>query len=325
MNTEAKHQLTRRAVIQAGAGIAVAAAWPLPAFSAGPIRMVVPLAPGGGVDIMMRLIGQKLSESWNQPVIIDSKPGANGAIAAIEVIRSEPDASTLLAGIFSVLSGTVLNADPGYQLSQLEPIAIMGQVPQAFGVRASLGVTTLEDFIRLAKENPNKFSYGSAGVGATGNFVGEQLNASAGIDTAHIPYAGEALATQAVVSGEIEAIVSSLGPQQAHSDNIVTLAITGPRRFSKFPDVPTFAEAGLPDPGLFVGWIGMMAPAGSPKAELDRLSAELVRIVNLPEVGDRLLELGIDPVSMSAAEANQLINDQLVLIKRIVDEGRINQ
>ncbi|MFS2098871.1 Bug family tripartite tricarboxylate transporter substrate binding protein [Variovorax sp. Varisp85] len=318
---------TRRQTLATGLGLLGAVALPRvshadPAYPNNVIKFIIPTQAGGGHDTMMRLIGNKLTEAWKQPSIVESKAGASGAIAAATVARAVPDGYTLLVNYSALLSNLVLQPTQTYKLSELAPISMLALTPIAIGVRESLGVKTLQQFIQLCKSKPGKISYGSYGPGSGGNFVGELLNLSAGIDTVHVPYKGEAPALQDLIGGQIDSACVSLGGVSRYPGKVLPLAVASATRFPLYPDVPTFAEAGLPGVNM-PGWAALFAPAATPRPILDKLTAEMARIVKLPDVAPKLLELGFEPAGWGPDRLTTFMNEQLALTKKLVDTGRI--
>ncbi|MEO8296299.1 MAG: tripartite tricarboxylate transporter substrate-binding protein [Burkholderiales bacterium] len=318
--------VTRRDALHSLLGLVGAAALPNARAQAGypnaPIHMVIPVPAGGGQDAMMRMVGAKLTESWGQPVLVESKAGASGAIAAAAVAKSPADGYTFMLSYSAFLSNTVLQPNPGYKLSDFVPVAMLAMSPIAIGVRSSLGVNTLQELIALAKKQPGKLTFGSYGQGSGGHFVGEELNAAAGIDMVHVPYKGEAPALQDLVGGQIDAAITSVGGLSRFPDKIKPLALVGLSRSPRYKDVPTFGEAGLPAVDL-AGWGGLFAPAGTPKAILNKVTAEVNRIILLPELAPKLQDLGFEPVGWGPDKMNAFLNGQLAKIKKLVDDGRV--
>ncbi len=317
---------TRRDALQSTLALLAAAAWPAARaqapYPAGPVRFIIPTPAGGGHDTMMRLIGAKLTEAWGQPSIVESKAGASGAIATSFVAKQPPDGQTLLLGYSALLTNLVLQASTPYKLADLAPVSMMAVTPIALGVRTSLNVNTVQEFVALAKQRPGKFSYASYGPGSGGHFVGEQINAAAGINMVHVLYKGEAPALQDLLGEQVDAAVVSLGGVSRYAGKIKALAVASPSRFPLYKDVPTFAESGLPDVNL-PGWAALMAPAATPKPVLDKLGAEINRILMLPDIQPRLLELGFEPVAWPADKLASFLQEQLVAVKRLVDDGRV--
>jgi tripartite-type tricarboxylate transporter receptor subunit TctC len=317
--------VSRRRLLQGSAGLAATLA--LPAVRAqtypnAPLRIVITVPAGGGHDTMMRLVGQKLTEAWGQPVIVESKPGASGAIAAVAVARSAPDGHTMLLTNSNFLSTTLLQPSAGYKTADFVPVSMLVLTPIAIGVRTSLGVNTIQEWVALAKKEPGKLTYGSYGQGSGGHFVGEQLNAAAGIETTHVPYKGEAPAIQDVLGGQVDAVIASLGGASRHPGKIKALAIASPTRFPIYNDVPTFAESGLPAVNM-PGWGGVFLPAATPKPVVAKLSAELQRVIMLPDVQAKMLDLGFESVGWGPEQLQAFLDEQLVKTRKLVDSGRV--
>lgn len=318
---------TRRNVISASAAIVVANALPRAFAQQAPypskvIKFVIPTPAGGGHDAMMRLVGQKLTETWGQPVIVESKAGGSGVIASVTIAKSPPDGYSLLMIHSGLVTNLVLQASPGYKLTDFTPICMLALTPIAFGVRRSLGVKTLKEYIALAKSKPGKLTYGSYGQGSGGHFVGEQFNAAASIDTVHVPYKGETPAIQDLLGEQIDAAVVSLGGVMRYPDKIVPLAVASPTRFSLYPNVPTFAELGLAEVNM-PGWAALLAPAGLPAPIATKLTTEVNRILQLPDVAPKLLELGFEPAAWGTDKLMSFISKQLSEAQKLVKEGRV--
>ena len=207
-------KFTRRQTLAAalgslGAGVLPRAQAQTQPFPSQVIKFVIPTPAGGGHDTMMRIIGQKLTDAWGQPCIVESRSGASGAIAAATVSQAPADGYTVLIGYSALLSNTVLMPKPGYRLEDLQPVGMLALTPIAFGVRESLPASTLKQYVALAKTRPGKLSYGSYGPGSGGHFVGELFNMAAGIDTVHVPYKGQPPALQDLIGGQIDAAVAA--------------------------------------------------------------------------------------------------------------------
>jgi len=318
---------TRRKTLGHGLGLLAAAALPRiadaeSAYPNAPIRFIIPTASGGGHDSMMRIIGQKLTESMGQPVIVESKSGASGAIAASYVAKAPADGYTLLLEYSAYVSNAVLNANPGYKMSDLAPVSMLAITPIAIGVRQSLGVDTLQQYVALAKSSPGKLTYGSYGQGSGGNFVGELLNVAAGIETVHVPYKGETPALLDLLGGQIDAVCVSIGGVSRYPGRIKPLAVSSSTRFPLYATVPTFAESGYAAVNM-PGFGALFAPAGTPKAVMDKLALEMARIVRLPDVAPKLLELGFEPAGWDAGKLADFLKDQLALTQKLVSSGRV--
>ena len=320
-------KFTRRQTLAAalgslGAGVLPRAQAQTQPFPSQVIKFVIPTPAGGGHDTMMRIIGQKLTDAWGQPCIVESRSGASGAIAAATVSQAPADGYTVLIGYSALLSNTVLMPKPGYRLEDLQPVGMLALTPIAFGVRESLPASTLKQYVALAKTRPGKLSYGSYGPGSGGHFVGELFNMAAGIDTVHVPYKGEPPALQDLIGGQIDAAVVSVGGVNRCPGRVKPLAVAGATRFPSYPDVPTFAELGYPEVDM-PGWGAAFVPAKTPKAIVDKLNTEMGRILVMPDVRAKLLELGFEPAPWSPDKTRRFMKDQLALTQKLIDAGRV--
>lgn len=320
-------KFTRRQTLAAalgslGAGVLPRAQAQTQPFPSQVIKFVIPTPAGGDHDTMMRIIGQKLTDAWGQPCIVESRSGASGAIAAATVSQAPADGYTVLIGYSALLSNTVLMPKPGYRLEDLQPVGMLALTPIAFGVRESLPASTLKQYVALAKTRPGKLSYGSYGPGSGGHFVGELFNMAAGIDTVHVPYKGEPPALQDLIGGQIDAAVVSVGGLSRYPGKIKPLAVASATRFPSYPDVPTFAELGYPEVDM-PGWGAAFVPAKTPKAIVDKLNTEMGRILVMPDVRAKLLELGFEPAPWSPDKTRRFMKDQLALTQKLIDAGRV--
>ena len=320
-------KFTRRQTLAAalgslGAGVLPRAQAQTQPFPSQVIKFVIPTPAGGDHDTMMRIIGQKLTDAWGQPCIVESRSGASGAIAAATVSQAPADGYTVLIGYSALLSNTVLMPKPGYRLEDLQPVGMLALTPIAFGARESLGASTLKQYVALAKTRPGKLSYGSYGPGSGGHFVGELFNMAAGIDTVHVPYKGEPPALQDLIGGQIDAAVASVGGLSRYPGKIKPLAVASATRFPSYPDVPTFAELGYPEVDM-PGWAAAFVPAKTPKAIVDKLNTEMGRILVMPDVRAKLLELGFEPAPWSPDKTRRFMKDQLAHTQKLIDTGRV--
>jgi tripartite-type tricarboxylate transporter receptor subunit TctC len=324
-DSESSMPIHRRTLTR-GLTLAAAGIW-APAYSQSrypraPIKIVIPTAVGGGYDSMMRLIGQKLSEAWGQPVIVEAKPGASGAIAATSVAKAAPDGYTLMLTYSAFLSNLALMPSPGYKLADFVPVSLVVLAPIALGVRSSLGVDSLRDYIIMAKSKPGMLSYGSYGQGSGGHFLGELLNVAAGMDAVHVPYKGEAPMVTDLLGGQIHAGIASVGGVSKYPGRIVPLAVSNSVRSPAYPNLPTFAELGQPAVDM-PGWGALFAPAGSPKAVIDRLAPEIARIVKLPDVAPKIQDLGFDPAGWGPGQLVSFLKVQQAKVQQLVAAGRV--
>src|SRR6266850_197609 len=254
-----------------------------------PLRFILPFPPGGPTDILGRLIGERLASNLGQPVIVENRGGAGGNVGAEAAAKSAPDGYTIvLAAPSLAISPSLyskLNYDP---LSDFAPISLVATVPNVIVTQPALA-SSLEEFIALAKANPGGMNFGSGGSGTSNHLAGELFNIVTGTKLVHVPYKGVNLAMNDVLSGQIHLVVIGVPAAAAHikAGKLRALALLAPRRAAALPEVPTVVEAGLPNFEVTT-WYGILAPAGTPKAIVTRLNAELVKAMHAPELKERL-------------------------------------
>src|SRR5262245_47781736 len=295
--------------IRAGTLILLASATLLPAgafaqgYPAKPVRMVVPFAAGGAVDTVARALGQKLAESWKQPVLVDNRPGAGGNIAAEAVAKSPGDGYTLLITTqgFAISPGLYKKL-PFDAVRDFAPVT---QLTSSYLVLVStpqLPSQSIRDLIELAKSKPGTINYGSTGTGAPPHLLGEVLKSAAGIDMLHVPYKGDAPLTQALLAGEVQVAFMPLAGVLPHikSGRLRALGVSGKERSAELPDVPTFREAGLPFE--FTGWLGIFAPAGVQRELVAQLQHEIAKAIVAQGLVERWPAWGYVPVGNTPDE-----------------------
>jgi tripartite-type tricarboxylate transporter receptor subunit TctC len=276
------------------------------AYPAKPVRIVVPNTAGGATDIIARAFAQKLTERWGQPVVVENRPGGNSLNAATLVARSTPDGYTLFfTTSFTVaISPYVYRKLPYDPLRDFAPVALCCVFAQMITVNAALGVNTLKDLIALARAKPGALAYGSMGNASSGHLNMEAFKQLAGVDLVHVPYKGAAPAVIDLAAGQIAVMVVVPAVTQAHvqSGRLKWLAVGSPERSSAFPDVPTAAEAGLP--GYEASdWLGLFAPAATPREIVSKLNAEIGGITASPEFREQWLKKnGMEPKAGTPAE-----------------------
>jgi tripartite-type tricarboxylate transporter receptor subunit TctC len=296
------------------------------AYPAKPIRLVVPFPPGAGTDTIARVVAQKIGESMSATVVVDNRPGAGGAIGATEVARAEPDGYTLLfvASPFTTVAAASANSgyDPLHQFVSVAPIALG---PLAFAVNADVPATSMREFVALAKQQPGKLNYGSAGTGSVNHLALELLKWRTGIDVVHIPYKGIAPATVDLLSGQIQAITASIPATLPHlaQGRLRVLAVTGPRRAALLPDVPTWKESGIVDAEVVNYW-GIVAPAGTPHEIVLRLNREVTRTLTQTDVKERLEREGAELIAGPPERLGALIEADLARWKKLIADARLH-
>ncbi|SEB18708.1 tripartite tricarboxylate transporter substrate binding protein [Variovorax sp. YR216] len=289
-----------------------------------PIRIVIPTAPGGNMDALARLYAAKLTEAWGQQVIVEPKPGANTILATSYVAKSPADGYTALFTISGFIQNLVLQSNPQYKMSDLAPVSLVASFPIALAANAALPANDLAGVIRLAKQDPEKYTFGSYGVGSGAHLIGEGLNKAAGIRIKHAAYKGEAASFTDVASGEIALAYGSVGfyANQITSGKVKLIAVASPNRLKTFPDLPTFAELGYPDINL-PGWGAMFLPAGTPAPIVEKYVQEIRRITAMPDVQAKIYQLGYEPVANTNTEFAQFLQEDLKRWTRIARENDI--
>lgn len=296
------------------------------AFPNKSVRMVVPFSAGGPSDVMGRILGQRLSDLWKVPVVIDNRPGASGTIAGELVRRSPPDGYTLFfAGPSSTTALEAVNPKmiPYSSIKDFAPVSVVGSFPNVLAVNPGLGVKTLPAFIKLVKDNPGKYSYSSSGAGTASHLFAELFKSMAGLEILHVPYQGLGPGLNAVVGGQVSmslAPIVSVAPL-AEAGRLVPLGVTTPRRTVEMPAVPTIDETVK---GFVVdSWIGLIAAPGTP-IQLARKIAEDVRVVvHLPEVVERFRTLGLIPVGSTPEAMLNTMTVDLDRWQRVVKSANI--
>ncbi len=283
------------------------------------MRIVVPYPAGGNVDLLGRLIGPKLSEALGQPIIIDNKPGAAGAIGATDAARSEPDGHTLLIGDIATHAITPALQDklPYRPLEDFAPVMRLTSVSLLLVINPKNPAKDLAALIADAKANPEKVTYASAGVGTPQQLAFELLKEKTGIKATHVPYRGSAPAINDVIAGHVTAMIDGTAVPMAREGTLRALAVTGAKRSAAMPDVPTVAEAGVPG-YEFASWHGVFVPAGTSPAVVERLNAELNKIIADPTVRERMAALNIELVGGTSAAFGDFIKAEAGKIAELV-------
>ena len=314
---------TGRIVCVAFALFVAAAAALAQQYPTKPVRLIVPFAPGGPADITARIVGQKLSEALGQQFVVETRAGATGTIGAEYVARSAPDGYTVLvtasANVIAPHMFGKLTYDP---LKDFAPVTVVLTSPLLLTTTRSLPVRSVKELVALAKSRPNELSFGSSGPGSSTHLTMELLKSVAGIRMTHVPYKGQGQVIADVIAGQIQLVFLSppAAKQYVDAGRLRALAITSEQRFSQLPEVPTFIESGYKE--LVTGsWYAVWLPAKTPEAIVSRLNAEIVRIVNMPDVRNRILELGGVPVGNSVAEFDAFQKAESARWARIIKES----
>ncbi|HZE61894.1 MAG TPA: tripartite tricarboxylate transporter substrate binding protein [Burkholderiales bacterium] len=293
-------------------------------YPAKPVRMVVGFAPGGGTDIVARIMAQKLTERWGQPVVVENKLGASGNIAAEQVAKSAPDGYTLLMAFSSHASNAAVSKLPFDINKDFSSISLVGSGPAVVLANPQLPAKTLGEVIAYGRAHPNEIKYGSSGIGGTVHLAGELMSQLTGMQMVHVPYKGIALAMTAILAGDIQITYATPISAYAHlkSGRLRALAVAGATRYPTMPDVPTAAEAGLPDYEIDF-WYGLVGPAGMQPALVDRIQRDVAAIVTAPEMKASLLDQGCIGVGSKPQELDALIRKEYARWQRVVQTGNV--
>ncbi len=295
------------------------------AYPTKPIRLVVPFTPGAGTDTVARFVAQKLSERLGQQVVVENRTGAGGAIGAAEVAKAEPDGYTLLfvASPFTTVAASAKN--PGYDpVGQFVPVAPIASGPLAFVVNPAVPATTMREFVELARREPGRLNYGSAGTGSVNHLALELLMARTGTTIVHVPYRGIADATKDLIAGTLQAMTASIPAALplAADKRVRVLAVTGPKRIPQMPDVPSWQEQGVANAEVINYW-GIVAPAGTPRDAIAKLNAETRRVLAQADVRERLEREGAELIPGEPERLGALIAGDLANWKKLIAEARL--
>lgn len=290
-----------------------------------PIRFLVGVAPGGGTDFMARFVGQKLNEAWGQAVVVDNRIGATGLIAMEMVAKAAPDGYTLI--VFNV--GHMMSAHLARKVAfdpvkDFAPVSLMANGTSLLGVHPTIPAKTVREFVEYAKARPGKLSYASGGVGGIQHLSTELLKREAGIDVVHVPYKGSGPGTLALLTGQVQVFLTNSLALIPHtkSGKVTGLAVTGDKRMKVAPEIPTFAEAGYPTVDVSL-WQGMFAPAGTPRAVIDKLSKGIAAVVRTPEATKLLEAQGAEPAGSTPEEFGRYVQKERERWLKVVRDAKI--
>jgi tripartite-type tricarboxylate transporter receptor subunit TctC len=294
-------------------------------FPKAPIKIIVNFPAGGTVDALSRIVGQKLSEKWGQPVIIDNRSGAGGNIGATGVYTADPDGYTLLASPPGPLSiNQNLYKKLQYDPTKFVPITMLAMVPNVITARIDFPANSTKELIAYAKANPGKVTYGSQGNGSTSHLSGQMFANMAGVDLLHIPYKGEGPALTDLVAGRVDLFVGNVSAvvKFRHDKKVKFLAVANTRRSQVAPDVPTAAEAGLPG-FMASAWFALVAPPGTPDAIVQKIHGAVIEALKMPDVQQKVLALGGEVVGNSPKELADFMAAERVRWKKVIDTANV--
>src|SRR6266850_4818516 len=282
------------------------------AYPSRPVRLILPFPPGGGTDILGRLVAERLAARLGQPVVTDNRGGAGGNVGAEAAARAAPDGYTLLFAATTLAISPSLYAKLNYDpFRDFAPISLVATVPNVMITHPSVPARTLQEFIALAKAKPGEMNFGSGGNGTSNHLGGELFNMVAGVKLVHIPYKGVNLAMNDAMAGNVQLVLIGItaAAPQIKAGKLRALAVLAPQRSAALPDVPTAAEAGLPGFDVTT-WYGLLAPGGTPRQVIARLNVELVRTMNEPDLKERLAGMAAEPRTSTPEEFAAYIREE---------------
>lgn len=290
-----------------------------------PVRFIVPLTPGSGADIAGRIVAQRMSADWKQPVVVENRPGAGGQIGTSAVIKSDPDGYTLLVQSSShAANPAIYKALPYDPLKDTIDVAILGKTPYVMVSAAGGPFKNLKALIEAARARPGEIPFASAGIGTSTHLAAEYLVELAGLKMIHVPFKGSPDAMQDVLGGRAAFYMAPInaGMNLVKDGKLAALGVSTRTRAEVLPEVPTLTEQGLNDYDMTL-WFGLWAPAGTPAAVVEKLNAAVNRIAEQPEVREQFAKLGIHPAPMSPAQFAKFVRSEIEVYKRIVRQANI--
>jgi tripartite-type tricarboxylate transporter receptor subunit TctC len=320
--------MQKRLFIGALPALLAMAAWPVAAqttYPAKPIKIVVPFPAGGTSDVLARMLGQKMTESWGQPVVLENRPGSSGNLGADLVAKSAPDGYTLvLMDVGNLVISPALFKLPFTVEKDFAPVAMVAYSPHLLAVSSKVPANTPAELVAYAKAQKGKLNYAvAAGMGSASHLAGVMYAQRNGIEWGYVPYKGGAQAITDLIGGQVDVMFNGMVATYPHvkAGKIKLIAISSTKRNAQMPDTPTVAES---LPGFLTGsFQGLLAPAGTPKAVIDKLHAEVQRIAAMPEVRERLTTLGAEPSAMSPAEFGNWLKAEIPAMAKIVKDEKI--
>jgi tripartite-type tricarboxylate transporter receptor subunit TctC len=279
-----------------------------------PIRIIVPFTAGSASDLLARIIGIKLTETWGQQVVVDNRASAGGTVGGGIVAAAAPDGHTLMVTSSAFAGAAALYAKLPYDpIKDFAGVTLIVVTPNILVASPKPGIKTLKDFIALAQQKPGQINWGSSGIGSGTHYAGELFKMMARIDIVHVPYRGSPESLTDTISGRIHAAMSPMLAATPHvrGGRVVALGVTSPQRLPMLPDVPTIGEAGVPG-FVYEGWFGVFAPARTPRPIVNRLSQEIGRIIMLPENQERIARDGSTAKASTPAEFEKLVHGEIV-------------
>lgn len=307
----------------------LAALFAAPAFGQGaaypsqPLKLVVPYPAGGATDTLARTIAQKLQESWAQPAVVENKPGAAGVIGNGFVAKAPADGHTILVAITAIIQQpSLLEKLPYDALKDFAPVTMIARSPSLFAVPLNSPVKSLKEFVTTVKANPGKYNFGTYGAGTSSHIQGSLLNLQAGLDMVHVPFQGAAPLVTQLVGGQLSSAFIDSATARPHLKNMRPLAVTGTQRMPALPDVPTFQELGYQSFEPY-GWFGVFLPAGTPAPVVQKLSEEVNRILQMPDVTAKIEALGLWVGGGKPEEFGKVVRGDAAIYAKIIKDANI--
>jgi tripartite-type tricarboxylate transporter receptor subunit TctC len=294
-----------------------------PAFPSRPVRFIVPFTPGTATDSLARTLGQKLSELWGQQVVVDNRAGAGSVVGTSIAAKSAPDGYTLLMVSAShAVNATLYSKLPFDPAKDFAGVTLVASIPNVLVVGTHVQAKNVQELIAFAKAQPGKLNYGSAGIGAASHLNGELFNSTVGVKMVHIPFKGFSEQLTEIFAGRVDLTWAPqiLAMTHIKSGRLRALAVSTARRSTALPDVPTVSEAGVPG-FVFDPWFAVLVPAATPKALINRLNADIVKVLQMPDVREKLLVQGAEPVSDTPAHLDAYIREEIAKLGKIVRES----
>ncbi len=311
--------ITLKYLFAAAAGIVnLAQAQPFPVK---PVRIIAPFGPGSTIDIMGRTIAPKLSEALGQPVIVENRSGAGGAIGLESVAKSGKDGYTLVIGALGpvAVNPSLYARKPFDPVKDFAPITTLATGPMIVVVHPNVPARNIRELVAVAKARPGKLNYGSPGIGTTNHMAGELLNLAAGITLVHVPYKGNAEALTDLMGGQLDIVFTGLPPAlaQMQAGRLRAVATTGTKRLAALPQLQTISEGGLAEASVST-WYGVLAPAGTPREIIDRLNMEIIKTMKNPEIAERFSSQGAEPITNTPDEFARTIRDDVTKWAKVI-------
>ena len=315
----------RALVLCAAAGLAAIPAFAQPGFPNKVVKVIVPFPAGGSADVLARIVGEKLANKWGQAVVVENRAGAGGNIGAEAVYRADPDGYTLLSSPPGPLSiNHNLYKQLPYDPTRFVPISVLAIVPNVITTKLDLPVNSVRELIAYAKANPGKVVYASQGNGSTSHLSAQMFATMAGIELTHVPYKGEGPALVDIVAGRVDIFIGNIAAalrfQQA--GKVKFLGVANERRSSVAPEIPTVTEAGLPG-FIASAWFAFVAPPGTPNAIVQQVNAAVVEALRMPDVRQRYLEQGAEPVGNTTAEMAAFVKEEMARWQKVIQSSNV--